>query len=62
VSDERGCEGCRWRYGMEDDINRSLCLSPKTEYLFSKRNREFKDGCGPTGRYWEPREDADVPI
>jgi len=56
VNDERKCEGCKWSFGTKGYANG--CISSRTAYLSSNRNRESVSDCGPAGRYWEPREET----
>ena len=56
MNDERKCEGCKWSFGTKGYANG--CISSRTAYLSSNRNRESVSDCGPAGRYWEPREET----
>lgn len=49
--DEKTCETCRW-YRNEYRV----CASWGTTWMKAARNRDIGEKCGPSGRYWEPRE------
>lgn len=49
MSAERTCEGCRW-------FDEGMCRAGMHLYAIIERDSNAGYACGPSGRYWEPRE------
>jgi hypothetical protein len=45
------CSGCKW-------YDSGVCATRKVAQVASVRARARAGDCGPSGRYFEPREDA----
>jgi len=59
MSAERTCEGCKWfqrrhGFGTVDE-----CGNLKGRQVTTHSARAYFGDCGPSGRYWEPREKGD---
>lgn len=54
---ERTCETCRWR--LEYDEHRADCRNPKVSEINARHAKNYGGDCGPSGRYWEPKEEEE---
>lgn len=54
---EKACEKCKWFRG---DIEPTMCANRNAVYFRAQFSRTQETGCGPSGRYWEPKGEPDA--
>jgi len=47
------CSGCKWRWDYRGAF---ACRAPSSIWFYAQHARESKHDCGPTAKYYEPKE------
>lgn len=54
---DRKCEGCKWY--RDCSFAAGDCANPKVAQMSVNFAKSEIGDCGPSGRYWEPREEEE---
>jgi len=55
---DKPCSECKWFVGGEDCLQPGdICRHKNAAYIRPVYNRQQSISCGPSGRYWEPKDD-----
>lgn len=57
MDESRKCELCKW-FEPANRVWPSGCANRQVRNASPETARYYEEECGPSGRYWEPKDDA----